>query len=562
MISNFANYICRYTINNRKNILKTLNSLCKTVSNSRHVKDTVKYERQIESYAGDDNSWNDNENIERIECCEVHINNYKSFLIKQKRKSGFLGKSYFHIEKPVYSHTITLFMSPLFSLSEILKKLPSLQTLVDEYGDMSLYDYASESYHPKNNQTPLWITRKKELLDTLNTYLTNKFDSQLGQQVCESLGQNFCVSTAEHHGPMGHPFFFQSALLRWIVNPDTAIVNFCTSHVSLGNSSYPRGIVFHGDGPSAPEWYIHLPLFSANQRMCPVFRLSGYSEEIQSKIITKIEWFKNNWVITNETFSHIRDFASSSLFEEKIVSHKTYSQQITQLNAAWWKSAFPDMPNYIPLDAEDIICDLLQNHLHTNSIISRILTDHSIQPTIEQYFNGISCCFDLANKAGTYLFWYLDEDNVRHSLWRDGEELVSTDKSFRVRLEHEELDYHLSHRHLIPSGFLVYTTLACYYGLTCFGGFAQGNYLPKIQKAYWELLETLWISEENLSTQSALLNEDMIFLYEKKHQISTALDLLIQWAPNVKNMSENAKNTTIQESLMAMVPEIGRCLSY
>lgn len=562
MISDFANYVRGYTINNRKNILETLNSFCKTIGNPRHVKNTMQYECQIESYASNDNSWNDNKYIKRIECCEVHADNYKSFLIKQKRKSGFLGKSSFHIEKPMYSHTITVFMSPLFSFSEILKKLPSLQALIDEYGDMSLYDYASKSYHSNANPASLWITRKKELLDTLNTYLTNKFDSQLGQQVCESLEQNFCVSTAEHHGPMGHPFFFQSALLRWIINPDNAIVNFCTSHVSLGNSSYPRGIVFHGDGPSAPEWYIHLPLFSANQRMCPVFRLPAYSGDSRWKIITKLEWYKNNWTISHETYSLIIEFVNARLFEERILSYKTYSEQITHLNTTWWRGIFSDMPLYISLDAEDIICELLLHHLHTDSILSHILTDLSAQPIIEQYFSGISCCFDLADKTGTYLFWYLDENNVRHALWRDNEELISTDKSFRVRLEYEELRYHLSRRHLIPSGLLVYTTFACYHGLTCFGGFAQGNYLPKIQTAYSTLTKTLWISEENLSSQGSLLNEDMIFLYKKNHHIATALDCVIQWRFDIKNMSEKAKSTTIQESIKAMVPEIGRCLSY
>jgi hypothetical protein len=91
--------------------------------------------------------------------------------------------------------------------------------------------------------------------------------------VTESLSKNYAVSTAEHHGPLGHPFFFQSAILRGLVNPEEAIVNLCTSHVSLGNSSYPRGIVFHGDGVHAPAEYLHIPFFSAGKRMSPVFGL-------------------------------------------------------------------------------------------------------------------------------------------------------------------------------------------------------------------------------------------------------------------------------------------------
>jgi len=80
------------------------------------------------------------------------------------------------------------------------------------------------------------------------SYASREFDPSMAEKVRESLTKNYIVSTAEHMGPLGHPFFFQSALLRGLVNSDVSIVNLCTSHVSLGNSSYPRGIVFHGDG--------------------------------------------------------------------------------------------------------------------------------------------------------------------------------------------------------------------------------------------------------------------------------------------------------------------------
>lgn len=116
-----------------------------------------------------------------------------------------------------------------------------------EHGDVSLYNYAQQHYTNNAPTTPLSLHRKKEFLAYLDTYITRKFDTHISQRVCRSLEQNYCISTAEHHGPLGHPFFFQSALLRGLVHPDTAIINFCTSHVSLGNSSYPRGMIFHGD---------------------------------------------------------------------------------------------------------------------------------------------------------------------------------------------------------------------------------------------------------------------------------------------------------------------------
>jgi len=79
------------------------------------------------------------------------------------------------------------------------------------------------------------------------------------------------------------------------------------------------------------------------------------------------------------------------------------------------------------------------------------MTDISLQPSIEQQFDGIACCFDQKEKKGTYLFWYLDENHRRHPLWRIGSELVSPDGNFCIQLTTEELTYHLKNHHLVPS---------------------------------------------------------------------------------------------------------------
>lgn len=143
----------------------------------------------------------------------------------------------------------------------ILARLPSLARLLETSGSMSLFEYAQKYYHSIENEDVLFQSRKQEFLGVLQMYITKQFDRSLADTVVDTLKQNYAVSTAEHHGPMGHPFFFQSALLRAIARPDLPVINFATSHVSLGNSSYPRGLIFHGDGIKAPQEYLHLPFF-------------------------------------------------------------------------------------------------------------------------------------------------------------------------------------------------------------------------------------------------------------------------------------------------------------
>jgi hypothetical protein len=100
--------------------------------------------------------------------------------------------------------------------------------------------------------------------------------------------------------------------------------------------------------------------------------------------------------------------------DEGVLNARNYSEQITLLNHRWWGELFNAplrkgvehenknggfcMPEYIPLDAEDIVREILMRHIEKNTLIGQLVTDEKIQPMIEEYFDGISCCFDRKNK--------------------------------------------------------------------------------------------------------------------------------------------------------------------
>lgn len=130
---------------------------------------------------------------------------------------------------------------------DVFREKPALKNLIEESGNMTLLEYAASSYTIKKNENALAQLRKKEFLDFFESYCVKLFGKSLSENIIDSLRQNYCVSTADHHGPIGHPFFFQSTILRGLVQPEHMLVHFCTSQVSLGNSSYPRGLIFHGD---------------------------------------------------------------------------------------------------------------------------------------------------------------------------------------------------------------------------------------------------------------------------------------------------------------------------
>lgn len=446
------------------------------------------------------------------------------------------------------------------ALDSLLQKLPYLKYLIDTHGDTSLFDYAHAHYKVSPDENALFMERKKEFLEILRKYVSWRFDQDMADMVITSLSENYSVSTAEHHGPMGHPFFWQSTILRGLVNPSEAIINLCTSHVSLNNSSYPRGLVFHGDGANAPHSYLHIPFFWSNKRMCPVFGLSGYTrEDIKHHAFPRIDTYLHDEIITGEQYAQIGLFLNDFVLREDVLWEKFYSSQITRLNHIWWSHMFPDLPPFIPLGAEELIQETLIDHLNRSTIITKLLTSIEIQPFIEEYFNGISCCFDRENKHWTYLFWYLDDENNRHALWREDDTLATLDKNFVVQLQASSLIENLTLWQLIPSWMLVYTILSGYYQLTCFGGFSQWDYLGKIQKAYIRILEQFAPSDEVKPVQSAILNEDMLFLMSGEKPL-TALDRQIREIIEAHTMKEKAQAMTLKNSLKLMSSEILRCL--
>lgn len=433
----------------------------------------------------------------------------------------------------------------------VMSRAPALQKLVNDFWDMTLWDYANLRYSFSGSLNEM---RRVEFLKYTWDYIEKKHWKTIRENAIQSLMSNYCVSTADHHGPIGHPFFFQSAVLRWLTRPWEAIVNLCTSHVSLGNSSYPRGFVVH----NKREPYLWLPFFSAKERMSPVFGHAGFKKKDVEKCLSVLS--KHQSLFENSDYHSIKSWLQKNALSELILWKETYSEQITTLNELLWNDIFgANLPPLITLDGEKIVSELLCQHLKKEtSLLKNIMTELSWQEEIENYFDGVSCCFEKKNRNWTYLFWHINADGERRALWRNNNTLNSEDATISVSLNAEALHKALKNGELIPSGLLMYTTLACYYGLTCFGGFAQGTYLPRIFAAYEKLAHKMW---ESVQIQTSILCEDMVLMRNEKGGIITALDMLLAKEEcGIEKLLRNAKSTTLSDSIYMMLPEIARCL--
>lgn len=176
--------------------------------------------------------------------------------------------------------------------------------------------------------------------------------------------------------------------------------------------------MFHGDGKHAPREHLHIPLFPARERMMPVFGHHAFKKEDIQKALLVLKTYKQDAFISDEAYGTMQTYLHDFFERENVLNAPTYSEQVTLSNYSIWHHLFPELPSYIALDSEDMLCDILINHLHRETTIGQMLTSTEIQGAIEKHFNSLACCFNAEQKTGTYLFWYQDNHGFRQSLWR------------------------------------------------------------------------------------------------------------------------------------------------
>ncbi len=440
----------------------------------------------------------------------------------------------------------------------IFSRAPFIKKILEGNWDLSLFDYANSNYIQNTSDFP----RKEDFLGKIYQYSKYIFGLTGATDIKKTLREQYLASTATHHGPMGHPFFFQSSLTHACIRQGD-IIHFCMSQISLGNSSYPRWICLFGKGKFQEKNYerpLLLPFFSAQERSQSMYSHKPFlPENIYSHFLPQLSFFERNGEISSSQKIKIEWFVHDFLLQENIIGQPTYSKQCSILNHLWWKKLFPDTGNYYTIDAEDFISFLLEGFLQEKeSIFWRYIFDSEVADQIKGSFNGIPTCFDIWNKKWTYLFWYLDERNIRHALWRGGNEFISEDKTYKIPIEEENILLLLREKKLIPSWLLIYTILHCYYGVDCMGWFSQNVYLEKIRNAYRSInLDIIPL----LSYEEGILCEDFNFLFWDYGTPLTALDMESEGISYTNEyILNNIQHITLEESLTYMLPEIAAYL--
>jgi len=456
-------------------------------------------------------------------------------------------------------------------------KKPVLREIVEKRGEKLLYEYARE-YIDVNLNPPI-KQRQDEFLITFRKECSRRLGDRIAESSVRQLEKHYFVSTADHHGPLCHPFFLNSNLL--IASPFDAypaeeclenVIVLANANVSQNNSSFPRGIQFHSahDGKT----HLHsLAFFPAHSRLCPVYKFRAYTKEDIGRMNDALKEKEQNGEIAKHYSNQVQKIITEIYDTPAALGCNDFCDQVTLTNYHLWKQYFNNSksaPNLVYIDIESISAQLLLDwHLFSETAIHNILFNEAYVPLLQQYFEGITGTYSEKDQWGTYLFWALPKgEKYRLQLWKRGNELVHPDLSYRVPLTPEGIRDALLRREIIPSTMLAYILLSFYYGLKCLGGFSQVNYLTFMKNAYIKMQVdrgNYRSIEVCARAQTKELVGDVTVAFMKAPDgnllPATGIDMLLYGKTNPwKIFVDQTKKITLEEGLNPLMPELYRII--
>ncbi len=401
---------------------------------------------------------------------------------------------------------------------------------------------------PPNPNLP--SERKNELIGVIVDITNKLLGGTVVEQIKNYLTQNYSVSTADHHGPISHPFFWQAHLARAALGQKVHLV-LATSNVSLNNSSLPRSLIFHNQ--NLVEERLHF--FSLKNRHQPVWCTEAYKIDVIQNITKQINQSK----ITSTQKVFLQNLINKVYANAKALNAKSYADQIAITNYLLWQN----LPNcadnaMVYLEMEQIASELIQKfHLNSPTIINQLIFSEVGQKLYAKNYEGISGAFTNNPPHGSFLFWAI-QNQTRLALTLKNDHLINEVVGYKIKLDPKIVSDKLKSRELIPTTALSLSIISFYYGLTCGGGFSQVDYLTSMKRAFLICASELNNKADNLlikDTTTNYLAASFAFLY-LNNNLASSIDWLLYQKPEViELLQQNLNQITLNQAFQTLLPE-------
>jgi hypothetical protein len=451
---------------------------------------------------------------------------------------------------------------------KVFARAPVLQETVDLHGAKTLFLYTNELQSVVLAER--YVHRRTELVEVIKNRTAEVLGIASAEEIEKTLKMAYSVSTADHHGPICHPFFLNGNILSALPAMQTpeqrskSIAVLACANVSLNNSSFPRGILFH----SANGQMEQVPIVSAQYGMRPVLAHPGYDMEDLLRACRIVQAKIKCRAIDKTTGEKLISVLDQVYGQAIALGAKDYCAQISITNADLWRKFFSSssvqVPELICLAQEQLVGDLLAKHLlEKKTFVYELFGTIDGWEQVKKYFDGKEGAFNTAARKGTFLFWAITgAEKKRQQVWYQRQRLETVDGSLSVECTVEALVAKMQTGELVPSMLVTFIVLSFYYGLVCRGGFFQPSYLTSLKEAYVTMLNDLGMVEEAAAVQSVetkQMGADMALSFARnksgKLVQAAGLDLFLYGTNSTAQaLLQTSKQLLVKEAIYVMMP--------